>query len=34
MLEEYEAPAIDTAVDEALQDYLARRKAEFPDQDY
>ena len=34
MLEEYEAPEIDTAVDEALQDYLARRKAEFPDQDY
>lgn len=30
-LQEYEAPAIDPAVDEALQDFMARRKAEFPD---
>jgi len=34
MLEDYEAPALDAAVDEALQEYVTRRKAEFPDQDY
>jgi trimethylamine---corrinoid protein Co-methyltransferase len=32
-LAEYEAPAIDPAVDEALLDYIARRKASFPDSD-
>src|SRR5438445_887732 len=31
MLAEYEAPSIDPAVDEALNDYIARRKAAFPD---
>src|SRR5579862_2623153 len=31
VLAEYEAPAIDPAVDEALLDYMARRKASFPD---
>jgi len=31
MLAEYEAPAIDPAVDEALLDYMARRKASMPD---
>ena len=31
MLEEYEAPAIDPGVDEALRDFIARRKASFPD---
>ena len=31
MLAEYEAPPIDPAVDEALKDYIARRKAAFPD---
>ena len=31
MLEEYEAPAIDPAVDEALLDFIARKKASFPD---
>jgi trimethylamine--corrinoid protein Co-methyltransferase len=31
MLREYEAPAIDPAVDEALLDYVARRKAAMPD---
>jgi trimethylamine--corrinoid protein Co-methyltransferase len=31
LLEEYEAPALDDAVDDALQDYMNRRKAEFPD---
>jgi trimethylamine--corrinoid protein Co-methyltransferase len=31
MLDEYEAPAIDPGVDEALKDYIARRKAEQPD---
>ena len=30
-LAEYEAPPIDAAVDEALLDYMARRKASFPD---
>jgi trimethylamine--corrinoid protein Co-methyltransferase len=30
-LAEYEAPAIDPAVDEALLDYMARRKASFAD---
>jgi trimethylamine--corrinoid protein Co-methyltransferase len=30
-LAEYEAPAIDPAVDEALLDYMNRRKASFPD---
>jgi len=34
MLAEYEAPPLDPAIDEALCDYVARRKAEFPDQDY
>jgi trimethylamine--corrinoid protein Co-methyltransferase len=33
MLAEYEAPAIDPGVDEALLDYIARRKASFPDSD-
>jgi trimethylamine--corrinoid protein Co-methyltransferase len=31
MLREYEAPAIDPGVDEALNDFIARRKAESPD---
>ena len=30
-LAEYEAPELDPAVDEALQDYMTRKKAEFPD---
>jgi trimethylamine--corrinoid protein Co-methyltransferase len=34
MLAEYEAPAIDPGVNEALLDYIARRKAERPDADY
>ncbi|MBI3899344.1 MAG: trimethylamine methyltransferase family protein [Gammaproteobacteria bacterium] len=34
MLREYEAPALDPAVDEALQDYVNRRKAAFPDANY
>jgi trimethylamine--corrinoid protein Co-methyltransferase len=34
MLQEYEAPAIDVAVDEALQAFMQRRKAEFPDSNY
>jgi trimethylamine---corrinoid protein Co-methyltransferase len=33
MLAEYEAPPIDPPVDEALLDYIARRKAAFPDSD-
>ena len=31
LLKDYEAPPIDEAVDEALQDYVARRKAELPE---
>jgi trimethylamine--corrinoid protein Co-methyltransferase len=33
MLAEYEAPPIDPGIDEALQDFIARRKASFPDSD-
>ncbi|HEY7589561.1 MAG TPA: trimethylamine methyltransferase family protein [Candidatus Limnocylindrales bacterium] len=33
MLAEYEAPPIDPAIDEALLDFIARRKAAFPDSD-
>ncbi len=31
MLENYEQPAIDTALDEALVEYISQRKNEFPD---
>ena len=31
MLHEYEAPPIDPGVDEALLEFIARRKASFPD---
>jgi trimethylamine--corrinoid protein Co-methyltransferase len=31
MLREYEAPPIDPGVDEALQEFIAKRKAAFPD---
>ena len=34
MLTEYEAPDIDPGVDEALNEYIARRKAEQPDAHY
>ena len=34
MLDDYEAPPLDPAVDEALLDFIARRKAEFPDSNY
>jgi trimethylamine--corrinoid protein Co-methyltransferase len=30
-LAEYEAPALDVAADEAVLDYMNRRKASFPD---
>lgn len=33
MLAEYEAPPIDPGVDEALNEFIARRKASFPDSD-
>jgi len=33
MLASYEAPPIDPAIDAALLDYIARRKASFPDSD-
>jgi trimethylamine--corrinoid protein Co-methyltransferase len=31
MLGEYEAPTIDQGVDESIRDYIAQRKASFPD---
>jgi trimethylamine--corrinoid protein Co-methyltransferase len=34
MLNEYEAPALDPAIDEALNDFIRRRKSEFEDRDY
>jgi trimethylamine--corrinoid protein Co-methyltransferase len=34
MLAEYEPPAIDPGVDEALLDFIARRKAQQPDTSY
>ena len=34
MLSEYEAPAIDSGVDEALRDYIERKKASMPDAAY
>ncbi|GIR33544.1 MAG: hypothetical protein CM15mP46_5390 [Alphaproteobacteria bacterium] len=34
MLERYEAPEIDPAVDEALRAFIARRMEELPDADY
>ena len=34
MLASYEAPELDAAVDEALLDYMARRKSQFPDMNY
>ena len=33
-LAEYEAPAIDPGVDEALRDYIERKKASMPDANY
>ena len=34
LLESYEDPGLDPAIDEALQDFIARRKAAMPDADY
>ncbi len=34
MLNDYEPPALDPSVDEALTEFIARRKAEFEDRDY
>lgn len=34
LLSEYEEPVLDPAIDEALQDYIARRKASMPDVNY
>ena len=31
LLQDYEAPPIDPAMDEALKDFVARRKSELPD---
>jgi trimethylamine--corrinoid protein Co-methyltransferase len=33
MLAEYEAPPIDPGIDEALLEFIAQRKASFPDSD-
>jgi trimethylamine--corrinoid protein Co-methyltransferase len=33
-LADYEAPALDEAVDESIRDFVARKKAEMPDQWY
>ncbi len=34
MLGDYQAPALDPAVDEALLEFIAKRKASFPDKEY
>ncbi len=34
MLQEYEAPRLDPTIDEALVDFIQRRKSEFEDRDY
>ncbi len=34
MLEEYQPPELDPSIDEALQHFMTRRKAEFADRDY
>jgi trimethylamine--corrinoid protein Co-methyltransferase len=34
MLEEYEMPAMDPAVDEALLEFVRKRKESFPDSNY
>ncbi|MFQ6005480.1 MAG: trimethylamine methyltransferase family protein [Woeseia sp.] len=34
MLEEYQPPDLDPSIDEALKDFMERRKAEFEDRDY
>ena len=34
MLERYEAPPLDPAIDEALREFMDRRKAEMPDMSY
>jgi trimethylamine--corrinoid protein Co-methyltransferase len=34
MLEDYEKPPLDPSIDEALVDYITRRKSEFKDRDY
>ena len=34
MLKEYEAPPLDPAIDEALLEFIERRKSEFEDRDY
>jgi trimethylamine--corrinoid protein Co-methyltransferase len=34
MLAEYEAPPLDPAIDEALRDFIERKKASMPDMNY
>ena len=33
-LETYEDPGLDPVIDEALKEYIAKRKSEYPDMDY
>jgi trimethylamine--corrinoid protein Co-methyltransferase len=33
-LAEFEAPPLDPAIDEALRDYIARKKVQMPDRNY
>jgi trimethylamine--corrinoid protein Co-methyltransferase len=34
MLNDYQAPALDPSIDDALQDFMTRRKSSFADRDY
>jgi trimethylamine--corrinoid protein Co-methyltransferase len=34
MLQNYEAPPLDVSIDEALQEFMERRKASFADSNY
>ncbi|MCH7537814.1 MAG: trimethylamine methyltransferase family protein, partial [Proteobacteria bacterium] len=34
MLKEYEPPQLEPSIDEALLDFIKRRKAEYADRDY
>ena len=34
LLRDYDKPYLDSAIDEALEDYITRRKSEMPDLSY
>ena len=34
MLQDYEPPSLDPAIDEALVEFITKRKSEFEDRDY